>query len=271
MHVAAHFDSARVGGIGEIGGHFHDEQATALSDDQRQEGETGEASELAETVPTQSPTRSPAEAGPVQRRDQDRRLHGDAQGRAARQHPDHLRRPGGRIVLAAPHTQEDDQPRDRDHIVGDRSPAVGSESAARVENIAEHREDAVEQHLRHADEGESDRQLQSTAAQRGEGPHQQPGAGGTHQRDRGDQDECRGHQTVDEVLAAVGALHRLGDLGNEDGVQDARRQQHQDEVRQGIGGLEGAARDQGAEHRSLQGCIHHAQYPADQGSRRHQQ
>ena len=73
-------------------------------------------------------------------------------------------------------------------------------------------------------------------------------------RGRGDDDggaqqegERQGQQPVDELVAAVVVAGRLGDLGDEDGVEDAAGQQQVELVGQGVGHLEGVGR-QGDAH-----------------------
>ena len=169
-----------------MGQHLLHDDAGELGDHQCCKGPHCDTSGRSQPVATNTPARPPAETTAVQRDDEEQPLNDDAQGRRTSQHPDHLRRPGGRIRVSTKLHQEPHQTSDLHHIRQHRAPHERGELVTRVEDLPEDRVKAVEEDLRHTDEAEEDRQVTSRPAG-GEVEIQQPRRGHSCQH-RDDED-----------------------------------------------------------------------------------
>ena len=215
------------------------EDTHQLGDEQGAERPHRDARRGTEPMTTQPEPRTPTEPPTSQWDDEEQPLHGNAQGGEPGQHPDHLTGPGGRVGVGPPLHEEPHQTGDLDEVGQYRAPHECRELAASIEHLTQNRVQTVEEDLRHDDEPEQHRQLAGRSRRR-EVQVEQPRGGhrGEHRHDE-DHPEGGGEQPVDEVLAPVGLFHRLGDLGDEDGVEHPCRQQDENDVGQGVGGLEG--------------------------------
>ncbi len=213
------------------------------------------------------------EAGRPQEGQQDHQLREDAEG--GPQAEQRLLAAGERRGLLgvggrAEDHQVDHQDRDRDHVVGDRSPHHRPEPAAGVEDLAEQHEHAVEEHLRQAVAGEVDHRLPLRGQRRvvearveverhhpGRRQHQQY----RHQRE---EEHGGGDHAVGVRLAAVRVVpHRPNQLRDQDGVEDPARDEDVEHVRHGVADVEQVGVEHVAERGDEQGGAHEPAQPGD--------
>ncbi len=186
--------------------------------------------------------RAVAVARAAQRRDQGQRLHDDPERGADAEEADLAVGHAGRGRGAAVgHGQEDQAGHDHDQVVQDRGEHHRPEPAARVEDLAEHHVQPVEEDLRQEEAGERHRHLEVgvrvAPGERGR-VRTDDQRRGEHGRDRDDDqdDPDGGEQPVGERLAAVRVVaHRLDELRHEDRVERAAREQDVEDVRDRVG------------------------------------
>lgn len=179
--------------------------------------------------------------------------------------------------VGSPHDRVPAKDGDADHIVDDGGPHHRTEAIVGVEYLSEQEEDAVEEDLRHGEEAEEDQRVPvvghgglAPRVARVLGEH----LGRQQRRDdrrRGEQDEERGHDPVDERDAAVVVMLRVAnDLRDQHRVQGAPGEDHVEGVghqRRGVEGvgLSGAA----SQYENEQKSADKAEHPADERARRH--
>jgi hypothetical protein len=143
---------------------LHRDDEAELADHGGGEGPAGDPARGAEPDAAQPQSRAVPEADPPQRYEQDQRLQHHAQGRRTGENGDLPGGPAARRVRVAPGgladgAEHDEQADDRHHVVHDRGPHVRAEATGRVQHLAEHRVDAVEEDLRQAPDRERDAQV----------------------------------------------------------------------------------------------------------------
>ena len=221
-------------------------QDTDLGHAQGRERPSGHARHRPERGPAEVEVRLEGHSSPTHWPQQAQGLADDAEGRGSGEDPELCARQVARgdaaVRRAAPNREESAEARDAHDVVDDGGPHVGPEDLARVEELAEQVVQAVEEELRQAQEGEKDREVANVLGVAGGCDHHQDGR--QHHRREGDEEEKRsreGQQAVDVGVTVVAALDGADDLRDQDGVEDAGRQQVEDRVGQRVRGLEGGA------------------------------
>ena len=205
-------------------------------------------------------------------------------GRDAERRPDAqqglLRRgePGdllGGSGLPERHQVDDEYPY-RDHVVGDRRPHHRAEPAAGVEDLTDQDEHAVEEDLRQAEPREVDGRLSFRGQPRvvvlavEEHVHHHRRCNDQKHGDGAEEEHGEGDDPVDVRRPAVGVvLHRPHELGDQDGVEDASRQQDVEHVGDRVRDGEQVGVQADAQREREQRGADEPAEPGDDGAGRH--
>ena len=136
---------------------------------------------------------------------------------------------------------------DDDKVVDDRRPHRRREAAARVQDGADQRADAVEEDLRDEEQGKEDRQVQRRGGLRDLAARiQVHDRNGGHGRQQRDASQCRRDQGEHPLVVAVAAtgvaLGGVHDQRHDDAGEDAAECEVVDDVRQRVGQVVGQPR-----------------------------
>lgn len=161
---------------------------------------------------------------------------------------------------------------DHHQVVEHRRPRHRREPPPGVEELTEHREQPVEEHLRQAQVRQQHRPVQLGTVVRGVGPHHVRRAGHHDRRQHQQGDHQHRHQPVDVRRPAVrrllGGAHQVG---HQRGVQRTADQQHEQDVGHRVGHVVPVREQPRAEDRHQQRRADEAGGPGDHRPGRHHQ
>ena len=246
-----------------------------LGHEDHAEGPAGGAAGGAEADPLPAEVGAESESGAAPEHQQDERLGGDTEGRAAGEQRDLVRCPGRGIAIrrvGLEQCHEEHERCDHDDVVEHRRPGEGAEDPSGVEDLAEQAVQRVEEDLRQTPIGEGDREGDAFTAEStafgGIERHEKGSAEGGEKRDSEEDHDAEGHDAVDELLTAVLMMRGTDDLRHEDRAQQTTGHDRVDVVGQLVGDGKSVGAlvllpDGPGERRRA----HEAQGPGDEGSR----
>jgi hypothetical protein len=229
-------------------------EADQLRDEDDGEHPVGDLRRLAQADAAPAEVEPEAEARLAPGDEQDERLPGDPEARAAGEEGDRTGRPvaRGAVHVDAVDGGVGEQAGDGDHVVEHGRPGERTEHLLGVQDLAEHRVQAVEEDLGQTPERERDGESERGALRRrgagrvleGVDAHDDRGEPHRDHRHAAEQHDAQREELVDVALAAVvGRADGTHDLRHQDRVEGAAGDDRVDVVRQLVGEAEHVGAD----------------------------